>query len=106
MDAFEYEQLLAAQRTGGELYHEFLRVDALSSGLYVLPAGGEDPQSPHAEDEVYVVVAGAGEITVAGEERSVRTGSVIYVPARVEHRFHSITQELRMLVFFAPAETS
>jgi mannose-6-phosphate isomerase-like protein (cupin superfamily) len=105
MDAFEYEELLAAQGTGGELYHEFLRVDALSGGLYVLAAGAEDPQSPHAEDEVYVVMEGTGRIRVGEEDRAVRKGSVVFVPARVPHRFHSITEELRALVFFAPAES-
>ena len=105
MDAYEYDDLAAAQRAGRGLYHEFLRADALSSGLYVLPADAEDPQSPHAEDEVYVVMEGAGHIRVGEEDRAVGAGSVVYVPARVPHRFHSITDELRVLVFFAPAET-
>src|SRR5208337_4642400 len=40
------------QRTrSGKLYREFLRVPAMSAGLYVLPAGGTDLQRPHHEDE-------------------------------------------------------
>jgi mannose-6-phosphate isomerase-like protein (cupin superfamily) len=73
-------------------------------GLYVLPAGGTDPQRPHGEDEVYLVVRGRGHIRVADEDRAVEPGAVVFVPARVEHRFHDITEELVLAVFFAPAE--
>ena len=31
-------------------------------------------------------------------------GSVIFAPPGLPHRFHSITEDLRLLVFFAPAE--
>ncbi len=36
--------------------------------------------------------------------RAVQAGSILYVAKNVEHRFHSIEEELTMLVFFAPAE--
>lgn len=106
MRAFELADLLAAQRSSDRLYHEFLREPALSMGLYVLPAGGTDPQQPHTEDEVYYIARGRGMITVGEEHRAVTAGSVVYVPARVEHRFHSVAEELQILVFFAPAEYS
>jgi hypothetical protein len=78
----------------GKPYLEFLRVPAMSAGVYVLPAGGTDPQSPHKEDEMYYVV-----------DQAVSGGSIIFVAAGVEHRFHDITEELVVLVFFAPAES-
>ena len=77
---------------------------ALSLGLYVLPAGGVDAQQPHGEDEVYYVVSGRATVRVGDEDRGVQAGSVIFAPPGVPHRFHSITEELRILVFFAPAE--
>jgi quercetin dioxygenase-like cupin family protein len=43
---------------------------------------------------------------VGDEDRAVGAGSIIYVAANVEHRFHSIEEELKVLVFFAPAEYS
>ena len=88
-----------------ESYHEFLHVRDMSAGLYVLPAGGVDPQQPHAEDELYYVVAGSGQIAIEGGDYAVATGSAVFVPALAEHRFHSITEDLRILVVFAPAET-
>jgi mannose-6-phosphate isomerase-like protein (cupin superfamily) len=90
----------------GERYQEFLRVPALSAGLYVLGVGETDPQRPHQEDEIYYVTSGRGMIRVGVEDRPIAAGSVVYVPPRVDHRFHSITEELRLLVVFAPAETS
>jgi mannose-6-phosphate isomerase-like protein (cupin superfamily) len=103
MDAFETDELVAAQdRPGEHTYVDFLRREMLSLGMSVWPAGGEDTQQPHTEDEVYVVMAGRGTIRVADEDRPVKTGSVIYVAAGVEHRFHSVDADLHVLVFWAP----
>jgi mannose-6-phosphate isomerase-like protein (cupin superfamily) len=89
----------------GKRYFEFLRVPALSAGVYVLPAGNADPQFPHQEDEMYYVVRGRARMRAGSEEQIVSEGSIIFVAAGVEHRFHDITEELVVLVFFAPAES-
>jgi mannose-6-phosphate isomerase-like protein (cupin superfamily) len=104
MQAFELNQLTSQQSDTNKLYLEFLKVPDLSMGLYILPAGGIDPQEPHTEDEVYYVVNGRAKILVADESRDVQAGSIIYVEKNVAHRFHSIEEELKVLVFFAPAE--
>jgi mannose-6-phosphate isomerase-like protein (cupin superfamily) len=104
MNIFELKQLLDTRGRTQRPYLEFLRVPALSAGLYVLPAGGVDPQQPHTEDEVYYLASGRGVIEVAGESRAVAAGNVIFVKAGDDHRFHSIEEELVILVFFAPAE--
>ncbi len=106
MDAYELADLQERQRDGRRPYLEFLRVPALSGGLYALAAGSADDQQPHSEDEVYVVMAGRATIRVADQDRPVGPGSVIYVAAGVEHRFHHIVEDLSVLVFFAPAEYS
>jgi quercetin dioxygenase-like cupin family protein len=94
------------QRTAsGKPYREFLRVPAMSAGLYVLPAGGTDHQKPHREDEIYYVIRGRALFKAGSEDREVSAGSVIFVAAQVGHRFYDITEELAILVFFAPAET-
>ena len=105
MTAFDISELMAQQQDSAQLYLEFLRVPALSMGLYVLPAGGTDPQQPHNEDEVYYVIGGQGMIRVAEEDREVGPGSIVFVGAHIEHRFHSIEEDLKILVFFAPAES-
>lgn len=106
MQAFELSQLISQREMSNKLYLEFLNVLDLSVGLYVLPAGGTDPQSPHTEDEVYYVVSGKAQILVAEENREVHAGSIVYVEKNIAHHFHSIEEELTVLVFFAPAENS
>lgn len=106
MEAFSLEQLLNQHGQAGKLYLEFVRHPSLSVGLYILPAGGADPQQPHTEDEVYYIISGKAQIRVADEDREVAAGAVVFVAAGVEHRFHSISEELRVIVFFAPAEYS
>lgn len=86
------------------VYREFLRVPALSMGLYKHAAGAAVPQQPHTEDEVYYVLSGRGEIEVDGASHAVTNGTVVYVPAGVPHHFHSVTEPLEVLVLFAPAE--
>ena len=104
MYAYELVELISQRETSNKLYLEFLKVPDLSMGLYVLPAGGTDPQSPHTEDEVYYIASGRAQILVAEENRHVRAGSIVYVPKNIAHRFHSIEEDLTVLVFFAPAE--
>ena len=103
---YEMSNLLAEREHSNRAYLEFLRVPSMSLGLYSLPANGTDRQQPHSEDEVYYVVSGRAVVQVADEDRPVQAGSVIYVQAGVEHRFHTITEDLTLLVFFAPAEYS
>ncbi|MGI9078508.1 MAG: cupin domain-containing protein [Gemmatimonadaceae bacterium] len=104
MHAFEIPELRERHDRHGDRYIEFLRVRSLSAGLYVLPAGSTDTQLPHAQDEVYYIVSGRASIRVEAEDRAIASGSIVYVPANAEHRFHSIEEQLEILVFFAPAE--
>src|SRR5215471_18418241 len=90
----------------GTHWAEQLRVPDLSVGTYSIPAGGVDDQEPHSEDEVYVVMSGRGRFEAGGKGVDVAPGMVIYVPAREEHRFADVTQDLAVLVLFGPAEGS
>jgi quercetin dioxygenase-like cupin family protein len=101
----ELSEIEKQRALSGKLYKEFLRVPAMSAGLYVLPAGATDPQRPHREDEMYYVVRGRARFRASDEDREVSVGSVIFVGAEAEHRFYDITEELAVLVFFAPAES-
>jgi mannose-6-phosphate isomerase-like protein (cupin superfamily) len=75
---------------------------SLSVGTYSIPRGGLDDQSPHAEDEIYVVTSGRALIVTPSGRASVGPGSVIYVPAGEEHRFVDVAEDLTLLVIFAP----
>ena len=102
MKAFELSELDPPRDADGFGYVDFLASDLLSVGYAVWPAGVRDRQRPHREDEVYHVVSGRGVIQVAGENRPVGPGSIVYVAANTEHHFHSVEEELRVLVFWAP----
>lgn len=98
---FDLAELRALHTKRGIPYLEFLRVPDLSCGLYRLPAGSLDLQSPHDEDEVYHVLEGRGRVRVEGQERAVGPGSILYVRACSEHSFFEIEEDMTLLVFFA-----
>jgi mannose-6-phosphate isomerase-like protein (cupin superfamily) len=102
---YDLPAVSAERAQSGKLYREFLRVPTLSAGVYVLAPGATDPQKPHKEDEVYFVVRGRAKMRVAEEEQVVKAGTVIFVPSNIEHRFFDISEELEVLVLFAPAES-
>jgi mannose-6-phosphate isomerase-like protein (cupin superfamily) len=95
-----------AHAAAGKPYCQFLTVPEMSAGLYVLPAGGEDPQQPHAEDEIYYVLSGRATVSIDGVDTEVGPGATIFVAKHVDHRFHTIEEELRLLVIFAPAHAT
>lgn len=85
-------------------YHEHLRVPALSVGTYCIPADGVDGQQPHTEDEVYVVASGRARFVTDSDDVEVGPGSVLYVPAAETHRFTDVSEDLSVVVVFAPAQ--
>ncbi len=99
--AFQMADLEERRARGDDPWLEFFRTSTLRTGLYVLPAGAKDPQGAHQQDEVYHIVKGRAVLTVDGEDHPVAPGAVLYVRAGIDHRFHSITEELEVLVFFA-----
>jgi len=106
MQTFDLGELLGRRERSGRAWLEFLRERSLSMGVYHLPAGQDDPQRPHTEDEVYYVVAGRARFRTGDEVRDVGPGSILFVERLAEHRFFDITEDLTALVFFAPAEGS
>ena len=106
MDIFPLADLNDAHRQLGERYLEFFKSDTLSLGLYALPAGDEDPQQPHTEDEIYYVISGAARLMVGGDDRAIGPGDVVFVRAGDVHRFHGISEALTLLVVFAPPRGS
>jgi mannose-6-phosphate isomerase-like protein (cupin superfamily) len=79
-----------------------LSTSDLSLGTYSIPAGGVDDQTPHTEDEIYVVKTGRATLVTTSGTAPVGPGSVIYVPAGEEHRFTDVTEDLALIVVFAP----
>ncbi|MHB8672817.1 MAG: cupin domain-containing protein [Candidatus Limnocylindrales bacterium] len=59
---------------------------------------------PRHEDEIYVVMRGRGRLRMDDDDVAVAAGSVAFVAAGIEHRFHDVTERLEILVAFGPAE--
>jgi mannose-6-phosphate isomerase-like protein (cupin superfamily) len=69
---------------------------------------GQDPQTPHTQDEVYVVASGRG-FFLAGpnedrlERRPFGPGDAIFVPAGTVHRFVDFSDDFgTWVVFYGP----
>jgi mannose-6-phosphate isomerase-like protein (cupin superfamily) len=87
---------------GYEIVHESA---GLEVGVYSLVAPEPDRQQPHADDELYIVLEGAGVLDVSGEQVPVKEGRAVFVEAGAEHRFAAY-EHLSVLVIFErkPAE--
>jgi mannose-6-phosphate isomerase-like protein (cupin superfamily) len=103
MNAFNLDSIAADMRERAEIWSEPLRVPAMSVGVYLLSAGGKDEQTPHHEDEIYYVVRGRAVLRIGSSTRAVGPGDCIFVAAGDAHRFEDISDDLDLLVVFAPA---
>lgn len=96
---------LVKQRADSERsYLPFVNIATMDLGIYSLPKGGTDSQSPHALDEIYYVLSGKAKIDIAGTSHAVKQGSIILVAAGAEHKFLEIEEDLDLLVFFSKAQ--
>jgi mannose-6-phosphate isomerase-like protein (cupin superfamily) len=64
---------------------------------------GVDAQTPHDQDEVYVVIAGKGDFVVDGRRQPFEPGEVLFVRANVPHRFENFSADFATwVVFYGP----
>jgi len=86
----------------GERFVELFKRGALSIELYA--PRGADPQKPHRQDEVYVVVSGSGMFRNGERREPFSAGDLLFVPAGVTHRFEEFSDDLVVWVIFAGPE--
>ena len=70
-------------------------------GIINLKKDQEDTQQPHTSDEIYYVISGSGTIYIDGIKKEVNSGKIIYIPKKIRHSFHAISNELIVLYIFA-----
>lgn len=104
--AFSIAGVQAERAASNVGFHEFLSEPALRMGIYHLPAGSTDGQEAHGQDEIYYVAGGSAKLSAGGVDYDAPAGSAFFVRAQVDHRFHSITEDLDVLVVFAAAPSS
>jgi len=93
------EKALAAVRASDDgLYGVLLEHGTLELGYYC-PVGS-DEQTPHGQDELYVIHMGHG-VFIRGDERiAFAPGDVLFVPAGIEHRFTEFSEDFAAWVVF------
>lgn len=85
----------------GERFIEALAHGSMSVELYA--PTGIDPQSPHAQDELYFVQAGHGELVIADVRHAFAPGDAFFVAAGVPHRFENFSRDFATwAVFWGP----
>lgn len=61
---------------------------------------GEDEQSPHSQDELYIVISGSAEFVKGGERTAVGPQDLLFVAAGEVHRFEAFSQDFATWVVF------
>ena len=85
----------------GRPYHYPIRHGSMRVGVYA--PRGRDPQQPHTQDEIYIVINGSGTFVKGDERRPFRPGDVIFVEAGVVHRFEDFSEDFETwVVFYGP----
>ena len=78
-----------------------LRHGTLELGLYA--PRGQDDQTPHTRDELYIVMRGTGWFRNGPVRHRFAPGDALFVPARVDHRFEQFSDDLELwVVFYGP----
>lgn len=76
----------------------------MTVGVAEIPVGAPRPARghQHAQDELYFIVSGAGEVVVNGESTAVSTGDAVFIPGDAEHvAVNTGAVPLKLLYVFA-----
>ncbi|MEW6603700.1 MAG: cupin domain-containing protein [Thermoproteota archaeon] len=98
---FELQDLIRQLEKEGGYFLDFLKVRDLEAGIIVLHTGEKDTQEPHSADELYYVIEGSGYMELGKNRQPVKKGSIIFVPAKMHHRFYGNKEDLVVLYMFA-----
>ena len=90
-----------ANRVAADEYQEMLRHGTMSVGLYT--PREVDKQSPHDQDEVYIVASGTGVFALGDERMPCAPGDTFFISAGARHRFEDFSEDLAVwVVFYGP----
>jgi mannose-6-phosphate isomerase-like protein (cupin superfamily) len=96
------DALLKLAGSDGALFIKLMEHGSMSVEIY-RPLK-TDRQTPHLQDELYVIISGTGEFFNNGERSAFVPGDLLFVPAGVEHRFENFTEDFATwVIFYGPS---
>ena len=94
IDQIEGEVFPAGRRSRIVAGPKGLPVEQFALGQSTLFAnGGAIPPHKHANEEVYIILSGVGQMQVGDEIRPVTASTAIYIPPNIEHSLVNNGQE-------------
>lgn len=97
-------QAVDAVKASGQPFVELMKIGAVSVEYY--SPVKVDLQSPHLQDELYLIARGHGFLIREEEKLAISAGDVIYVPAHMPHRFVDFSDDFATWVVFFPDSAS
>ena len=98
MKRLNYSDVVARLDEAGTDYAETLENGSMRVGLY--RPQKLDPQTPHTQDELYIVQTGRGDFVCDGERARFEPGDVLFAAAGIEHRFEHFSGDFSAWVIF------
>ncbi len=92
------EALSQLDRSNGTLFAKVMGHGSMSVEIY-RPVK-TDLQTPHQQDEIYVIISGSGEFLNDGKRTTFAPGDVLFVAEGIEHRFENFTDDFVTWVIF------
>ena len=71
-----------------------------SMSLILFAPQGNDYQTPHSQDELYLVIEGSGVLQREGVDIAFEAGDALFVKAGEKHRFVEFEEGLKMWAVF------
>jgi len=96
-----FEALQKLDGQPGALFLKIMEHGSMSVEIY--RPSKTDLQTPHLQDELYVVISGSGEFINGGKRAPFNSGDILFAPAGVEHRFENFTDDfVTWVIFYGP----
>jgi mannose-6-phosphate isomerase-like protein (cupin superfamily) len=83
-----------------DYFVDFLNTKSLEAGIIKLRKDQKDTQTSHPLDELYYIIRGDGYIRIGGKSQPVNQGTIIFVPAQIDHSFYGNEGDLVILYIF------
>ena len=93
-----YEILKQLPTSDGKHFIETFRKGNFSVEVY--KPDKVDLQTPHLQDEIYVIISGSGMFQNGAKHYAFKANDLIFVPAFAEHRFYDFTDDFSTWVLF------